>query len=67
MRELKALVEILGLDSLGFLEIEDLPKLATNTKCKLCDACFSGVYPVEPPKNTTKSKFETKFSENKND
>ncbi len=29
--------------------------------------CFTGEYPVEPPKCTEKSKFEKKISENIND
>lgn len=56
--------EILGVDSLAFLSVDDLPKLADNTKCSMCDGCFTGKYPLEVPKDAQKSKFEKKISEN---
>ena len=36
-------------------------KLADNSTCGFCDACFTGKYPVEPPKMARKSKFEEKI------
>jgi len=59
--------QMLDIESLGYLEVEDLPKLADHARCGLCDACFTGHYPVEPPKQRAKSKFETKLSESSND
>ncbi len=56
--------KMLDIDSIGFLSVEDLPKLADNTKCKMCDGCFTGKYPLEVPSCPKKSKFETKISEN---
>ena len=47
----------------GYLEVEDLPKLPENGCKGLCDACFTGRYPVEPPEEGSKSRFEAKFSE----
>ena len=55
--------KIIGVDSLGYLSVESLPQLA---ECKLegiCDGCFTGHYPVQPPKTTEKSKFEKRISE----
>ena len=55
--------KIIGVDSLGYLAIESLPQLA---ECKLegiRDGCFTGRYPVQPPKTTEKSKFEKRISE----
>lgn len=59
--------QMLGIESLGYLEVEDLPKLADHGRCGLCDACFTGRYPVEPPAQQSKSKFETRFSESSDD
>ena len=39
--------EIIGADSLGFLEIEDLKEIVEG-KVDFCDACFSGNYPDRP-------------------
>lgn len=61
------IAEIIGVDSLGYLSVEDLPKLPEGGCSGLCDACFTGVYPVEPPQSGSKSRFETKFSENTGD
>ena len=41
--------EMLGADSLGFLDRKSLPELLCGKKCKYCDACFSGDYPMEVP------------------
>ncbi len=38
--------DIIGADSLGYLSIDSLPKLAPECKLGLCDACFTGSYPV---------------------
>lgn len=37
---------IIGADSLGFLSVESLSKIAPNTKCGFCDACFTENYPI---------------------
>lgn len=37
---------IIGADSLGFLSIESLKKIAPNSKCGFCDACFTENYPI---------------------
>lgn len=55
--------KIIGADSLGYLPIEDVKHIAENCELELCSACFDGKYPIEPPKQIAKSKFETKISE----
>ena len=55
--------EIIGADSLGFLSVENVLQLADGCPLDLCAACFNGDYPVEPPQENAKSKFETKLSE----
>jgi amidophosphoribosyltransferase len=37
---------IIGADSLGFLSVESLGKIAPNAKCGFCDACFTENYPI---------------------
>ncbi|MCL2151498.1 MAG: amidophosphoribosyltransferase [Oscillospiraceae bacterium] len=38
--------KIIGADSLGFLSLESLSKIAPDSKCGFCDGCFSENYPV---------------------
>ncbi|MDD3409461.1 MAG: amidophosphoribosyltransferase [Eubacteriales bacterium] len=54
---------IIGADSLGFLPIEALDKLADHSTCGFCKGCFTGEYPVEPPRAAQKNKFEQRISE----
>lgn len=51
--------EIIGVDSLGFLSVEACDKLAVGANCGFCKGCFTGIYPVDPPKTPLKMKFET--------
>ena len=51
----------IGVDSLGYLEVQDVHRLAENASCGFCDGCFSGHYPAEIPKITQKNKFEDKI------
>ena len=37
--------ELIGADSLGFLSLEALVKIAPEAKCGFCTGCFSGKYP----------------------
>lgn len=55
----------IGADSLGYLSVESVNKIANGAKCGFCDACFTGNYPVDPPQATDKNKFECKLSERK--
>ncbi|MCI5898355.1 MAG: amidophosphoribosyltransferase [Firmicutes bacterium] len=41
------IAEKIGADSVGYLNIEDLVKLAPKNEEGICDACFTGNYPVE--------------------
>lgn len=38
--------EMIGADSLDFLSLENLDKIAPNSTCGFCDACFTGNYPI---------------------
>lgn len=61
---LKSVDEIankIGVDSLGYMSIDSINKIATNNKCKFCDGCFSGEYPVEVPESIPKDKYQKKL------
>ena len=49
---------IIGVDSLGYLGVEDLPNLVPHCTHSICDACFTGNYPVPPPAVGDKCRFE---------
>jgi amidophosphoribosyltransferase len=51
----------IGADSLGYLSIEGVNSLTESVGGGFCDACFSGDYPVEVPKEMPKDKFEFKI------
>ncbi len=57
--------EILGADSLGYLSVENVRKIADASCMEFCTACFSGDYPTEISGCIKKNKFEYKISENK--
>ncbi|MCI5927620.1 MAG: amidophosphoribosyltransferase [Pseudoflavonifractor capillosus] len=38
--------DMIGADSLGFLSLENLHKIAPEANCGFCDGCFTGNYPV---------------------
>ena len=58
---LEEMREILGVDSLGFLSVDGVKKIAEGCKCGLCTGCFTGEYPSAPPQVPQKSKFEHKI------
>jgi len=49
-RSIEELRAMLGADSLQFLKIENLARVAAGLKCGYCDACFTGDYPSAVPK-----------------
>ena len=57
----------IGADSLGYLSIENVQRLAGNSKCGFCVGCFNEKYPIEVPKEMPKDKFEYRISDNKKD
>jgi amidophosphoribosyltransferase len=57
------IAKIIGVDSLGYLRLDDVFKIAENSKCKgFCAACFDGNYPTQIP-TTYENKFDKKISE----
>lgn len=56
--------DIIGVDSLGFLSVDNLPNLiGAKNKCGYCDACFTNDYPTEIPASQEPNKYKTKISE----
>ena len=56
------IAEFIGADSLGFLSIEGVNKIAEGANCGFCDGCFTGNYPIEVPMEMPKDKFEVKLN-----
>ena len=44
---LEEIQHLAGADSLGYLSLESLDKLAPDAKCGFCRGCFTGEYPIE--------------------
>jgi amidophosphoribosyltransferase len=57
------ILEYLGADSLGFLSIEHVTKIAEDAKCGFCDGCFTGNYPIPEPEVVPKSRYDKKIGE----
>lgn len=60
---LPEICEHIGADTLGFLSVESVQKLAGNSDCGFCTGCFTEKYPVEVPKDMPKDKFEFKIGD----
>ena len=56
------IAEIIGVDSLGFLNVAYLDKLAENSSCGFCTGCFTGHYPIDVSGATDKDRFEQKIA-----
>ena len=60
---IEEIAKMVGADSLGYLLLEDVFKLAECGSCKgYCTACFDGMYPTEIPVKI-ENKFDKKISE----
>ena len=57
------IASIIGADTLGYLRMEDVVRLAGDDDAGFCTACFSGEYPTAVPSQTRKNRFEQKISE----
>ena len=62
---LEEMTKIIGVDSLGFLTIEQAKQIAGGNPDDYCIACFDGNYPTVEPIVKSKSRFECKISESK--
>lgn len=57
------IARLIDADSLGYLSLTDVVKLADNTENGFCTACFGGGYPTAIPKDGGKDRFECRISE----
>lgn len=55
------IAEIIGVDSLGYLSVENAAKIVPNSENDLCLACFNGKYPTAIPDHAAKNIFEQKI------
>lgn len=51
----------IGADSLGYLSIEGVHAIAKESNLSMCDACFTGRYPIEVPDEMPKDKYDQKI------
>lgn len=58
MEEMRVMI---GVDTLGFLGVEHLDKLAESSTCGYCKGCFTGEYPVAPPTCAKFDKYDFKL------
>lgn len=59
------IAKIIGVDSLGYLSVENVYKIAGEKCDGYCAACFNGEYPTDTPEGKRKLRFECKISEKK--
>ncbi|MGI6754090.1 MAG: amidophosphoribosyltransferase [Eubacteriales bacterium] len=58
------IAKIIGADSLGYLSLENVKRLAPGADCcGCCTACFDGRYPTAVPPENRKFRFEEKIPE----
>lgn len=55
--------DILGVDSLGYLSVDNVSKIACGSDKNYCIACFNSKYPTKIPNVKRKSRYEKKISE----
>lgn len=51
----------IGVDSLGYLSIEDVRKIACGAHTDFCIGCFTGKYPIDVPETMPENKFDHKI------
>ncbi len=55
--------KVIGADSLAFISVKGIHKLAKDSKCTYCDGCFTGNYPIKLSENLEKtSKYSMAIS-----
>lgn len=59
--DIEGIREYIGADSLGFLSLESLHKVAENSNVTFCDACFTGKYPIDVSGPNYVDKFDYKI------
>ena len=55
--------EYIGADTLGYLSLDSVKKIASKANIKLCDGCFSGIYNAEIPRSVFVDKYAKKINQ----
>lgn len=62
-RTVEQINAVIGADTLGYLSIEHLSRLAPASRCGFCTACFTGEYVVKPDEDRTDDIHERRLSD----
>ncbi len=57
------IAKAIGADSLGYLSVESVHKIAQEADVCFCDGCFTGIYPLPVPENHSKNKYDIKIGD----
>ena len=60
-RTVEEMRQAIGADSLGFLSVEAVRKIALGCRLSFCDGCFTGKYPMDVPEQAQKNIFESEI------
>ncbi|RDU23913.1 amidophosphoribosyltransferase [Anaerosacchariphilus polymeriproducens] len=55
-RSVEEICQVIGADSLAYLKIERLKEIVNNLD--ICSGCFTGKYPLEPPKEDIRGEYQ---------
>ncbi len=55
-RSVEEICDVIGADSLAYLEMERLRELASGLP--ICSGCFTGSYPIDPPREDIRGEYE---------
>ncbi|MBD5549593.1 MAG: amidophosphoribosyltransferase [Lachnospiraceae bacterium] len=55
-RDIEEIRQIIGADTLSYLRVERLKEMVD--RLGICDGCFTGKYPIDPPKEDIRGDFE---------
>ena len=55
-RSIDEICDLIGADSLGYLKTERLEQLSEGLP--ICKGCFTGEYPMEPPKDNIRGDYD---------
>ena len=56
-RSVEEIRQIIGADSLAYLRLERLNEMVGG-ECGICNGCFTGQYPIDPPEEDIRGEFE---------
>jgi amidophosphoribosyltransferase len=59
----EGICQMIGADTLGYLSVEGVKKMASEADCDFCVGCFTEKYPSAVPERTSKDRFEKKIGE----